>query len=216
MEQGHGAAAAVNGVVVKAANTTADAVQEVAEFGGAGDHAPAVGGSVAAAADLVDQGVVGSDSVMLDLVVMASGGALDVGAEASDKQVVDVHEYFINYRYVGDVSAIAGSNDPYDSDYDDGGDVYEYNSGDEVEDWNQKSCIEHEAERIGQKGKAAYYKWGKFRCPYCTTKTLLGNPIPKDGLYEHLMLHARGLATSGDDVKIRAEHAALLKAMDPI
>ena len=36
------------------------------------------------------QGVVGSDSVVADLVVTASGGALDVGAEASDKQVVDV------------------------------------------------------------------------------------------------------------------------------
>ena len=36
------------------------------------------------------QGVVGSDSVVPDLVVTASGGALDAGAEASDKQVVDV------------------------------------------------------------------------------------------------------------------------------
>ena len=87
----------------------------------------------------------------------------------------------------------------------------QYNSGDEVEEWNHKSFIEHEANKIREKGKAAYYKWGKFRCPYCTTK-----PIPKDGLYEHLMSHARGLKTSGSDVKIMAEHAALLKAMGPI
>ena len=87
----------------------------------------------------------------------------------------------------------------------------QYNSGDEVEEWNHRSFIEHEANKIREKGKAAYYKWGKFRCPYCTTK-----PIPKDGLYEHLMAHACGLTRSGSDVKIRAEHATLLKAMGPI
>ena len=87
----------------------------------------------------------------------------------------------------------------------------QYNSGDEVEEWNHKSFIEKEANKNGEKGEAAYYKWGKFRCPYYTTK-----PIPKDGLYEHLMSHARAVATSGNDVKIRAEHAALLKAMGPI
>ncbi|KAF7055899.1 hypothetical protein CFC21_063373 [Triticum aestivum] len=101
---------------------------------------------------------------------------------------------------------IARFDDPSDSDDDE-----EYNSGDEVEEWNHKSFIEHEANKIREKGKAAYYKWGKFRCPYCTTK-----PIPKDGMYEHLMSHARALKTSGRDVKIRAEHAALLKAMDPM
>ena len=90
MAQGGGAAAAAHGVAVEAANTVADAVQEVAAVGGAGDAAPAVIGSVAAAVDLVEQGVVGSDSVVPDLVVTASGGALDVGAEASDKQVLDV------------------------------------------------------------------------------------------------------------------------------
>ena len=85
-----GAAATAHGVAVEAANTAVDAVQEVAAVGGAGDAAPAVAGSVAAAADLVEQGVVGSDSVVPDLLVTASGGALDAGAEASDKQVVDV------------------------------------------------------------------------------------------------------------------------------
>nr|XP_045090114.1 uncharacterized protein LOC123497570 [Aegilops tauschii subsp. strangulata] len=124
-------------------------------------------------------------------------------AEASDKQVVDVNEEAAGNKRKLD---IAGFDDPSDSDDDE-----EYNSGDEVEEWNHKSFIEHEANKIREKGKAAYYKWGKFRCPYCTTK-----PIPKDGLYEHLMSHARALKTSGRDVKIRAEHAALLKAMDPM
>ncbi|XP_044432512.1 uncharacterized protein [Triticum aestivum] len=201
MEQGRGVAVAAHGDVVEGAETAADAVQEVAAVGGAGDAASAVAGSVPAAADLVAQGVVGSDSVVADLVVTASGGALDVGAEASDKQVVDV-EAAGNKRKLD----IAGFDDPSDSDDDE-----EYNSGDEVEEWNHKSFIEHEANKIREKGKAAYYKWGKFRCPYCTTK-----PIAKDGLYEHLMSHARGVATSGNDVKIRAEHAALLKAMGPI
>ena len=90
MAQGGGAAGIAHGVAVEAVNTAADAVQEVAAIGGAGDAAPAVAGSVPVAADLVAQGVVGSDSVVPDLVVTASGGALDVGAEARDKQVVDV------------------------------------------------------------------------------------------------------------------------------
>ncbi|XBI22542.1 hypothetical protein VPH35_063552 [Triticum aestivum] len=183
MAQGGGAAATAHGVAVEAANTAADAVQEVAAVGGAGDAAPAVAGSVAAAADLVEQGVVGSDSVVPDLVVTASGGALDAGAEASDKQVVDVNEEAAGNKRKLD---IAGFDDPSDSDDDE-----EYNSGDEVEEWNHKSFIEHEANKIREKGKAAYYKWGKFRCPYCTTK-----PIPKDGLYEHLMSHARDVATT--------------------
>ncbi|XBI31311.1 hypothetical protein VPH35_054895 [Triticum aestivum] len=203
MEQGRGAAVAAHGDVVEGAETAADAVQEVAAVGGAGDAAPAVAGSVPAAADLVAQGVVGSDSVVADLVVTASGGALDVGAEASDKQVVDVNEEAAGNKRKLD---IAGFDDPSDSDDDE-----EYNSGDEVEEWNHRSFIEHEAMKIREKGKAAYFKWGNFRCPYCTTK-----PIPKDGMYEHLMAHARGLTTSGSDVKIRAEHAALLKAMGPI
>ena len=90
MVQGGGAAATAHGVAVEASNTAVDAVQEVAAVGGAGDAAPAVAGSVAAAADLVEQGVMGSDSVVPDLVVTASGGALDAGAQASNKQVVDV------------------------------------------------------------------------------------------------------------------------------
>uniref|UniRef100_A0A8I7B8W6 Zinc finger-XS domain-containing protein n=1 Tax=Hordeum vulgare subsp. vulgare TaxID=112509 RepID=A0A8I7B8W6_HORVV len=103
-----------------------------------------------------------------------------------------------------------GFKSPYDSDYDDD-DPYEYNSGDDVEDGNKESFIEKEAQKIRKKGKAAYFKRGMFRCPYCTTK-----PKPKDGICEHLMSHARGLATSAADIKTRAEHAALLKALGPI
>ncbi|KAI5022028.1 hypothetical protein ZWY2020_058758 [Hordeum vulgare] len=99
---------------------------------------------------------------------------------------------------------------PYDSDYDDD-DPYEYNSGDDVEDDNKESFIEKEAQKIREKGKAAYFKRGMFRCPYCTTK-----PKPKDGIYEHLMSHARGLSTSAAYIKTRVEHAALLKALGPI
>ncbi|KAE8770443.1 putative LRR receptor-like serine/threonine-protein kinase [Hordeum vulgare] len=87
----------------------------------------------------------------------------------------------------------------------------EYNSGDDVEDGNKESFIEKEAQKIREKGKAAYFKRGMFRCPYCTTK-----PKPRDGIYEHLMSHARGLSRSADDIKTRAKHAALLKALGPI
>uniref|UniRef100_A0A8I6Z6T2 Zinc finger-XS domain-containing protein n=1 Tax=Hordeum vulgare subsp. vulgare TaxID=112509 RepID=A0A8I6Z6T2_HORVV len=98
---------------------------------------------------------------------------------------------------------------PYDSDYDE--DPYEYNSGDDVEDGNKESFIEKEAQKIREKGKAAYFKRGMFRCPYCTTK-----PKPRDGIYEHLMSHARGLSRSAEDIKTRAEHEALLKALGAI
>ncbi|KAE8788784.1 hypothetical protein D1007_37148 [Hordeum vulgare] len=103
--------------------------------------------------------------------------------------------------------AKTGFKSPYDSDYDDD-DPYEYNSGDDVEDGNKESFIEKEAQKIREKGKAAYFKRGMFRCPYCTTK-----PKPRDGIYEHLMSHARGLSRSAQDIKTRAEHAALLKAL---
>ncbi|KAE8819445.1 putative LRR receptor-like serine/threonine-protein kinase [Hordeum vulgare] len=107
--------------------------------------------------------------------------------------------------------AKTGFKSPYDSDYDDDDDPYEYNSGDDVEDGNKESFIEKEAQKIREKGKPAYFKRGMFRCPYCTTK-----PKPNDGIYEHLMSHARGLSTSAAYIKTRAEHAALLKALGPI
>uniref|UniRef100_A0A8I6XTM1 Zinc finger-XS domain-containing protein n=1 Tax=Hordeum vulgare subsp. vulgare TaxID=112509 RepID=A0A8I6XTM1_HORVV len=107
--------------------------------------------------------------------------------------------------------AKTGFKSPYDSDYYDD-EPYEYNSGDDVEDSNKVSFIEKEAQKIREKGKAAYFGRGMFRCPYCTTK-----PKPRDGVYEHLMSHARGLLRSADqDIKTRAEHAALLKALGPI
>ncbi|KAE8771333.1 putative LRR receptor-like serine/threonine-protein kinase [Hordeum vulgare] len=99
---------------------------------------------------------------------------------------------------------------PYDSVYDDD-EPYEYNSGDDVEDGNKESFIEKEAQKIREKGNAAYFRRGMFRCPYCTTK-----PKPRDGIYEHLMSHARGLSRSAEDIKTRAGHAALLKALGPI
>ncbi|KAE8810018.1 hypothetical protein D1007_13339 [Hordeum vulgare] len=107
-----------------------------------------------------------------------------------------------------------GFKSPYDSDYDDD-DPYEVIPTilvqHDVEDGNKESFIEKEAQKIREKGKVAYFKRGMFRCPYCTTK-----PKPKDGIYEHLMSHARGLSTSAADIKTRAVHAALLKALGPI
>uniref|UniRef100_A0A8I6Y6G4 Zinc finger-XS domain-containing protein n=1 Tax=Hordeum vulgare subsp. vulgare TaxID=112509 RepID=A0A8I6Y6G4_HORVV len=107
--------------------------------------------------------------------------------------------------------AKTGFKSPYDSDYDND-EPYEYNSGDDVEDGNKESFIEKEAQKIREKGKVANFRRGMFRCPYCTTK-----PKPRDGVYEHLMSHERGLSRSANqDIKIRAEHAALLKALGPI
>uniref|UniRef100_A0A8I6XPP3 Zinc finger-XS domain-containing protein n=1 Tax=Hordeum vulgare subsp. vulgare TaxID=112509 RepID=A0A8I6XPP3_HORVV len=107
--------------------------------------------------------------------------------------------------------AKTGFKSPYDSDYYDD-EPYEYNSGDDVEDGNKESFIEKEAQKIREKGKAAYFRRGMFRCPCCTTK-----PKPRDGIYEHLMSHARGLSRNADqDIKTRAEHGTLLKALGPI
>ncbi|KAE8798923.1 putative LRR receptor-like serine/threonine-protein kinase [Hordeum vulgare] len=113
--------------------------------------------------------------------------------------------------------AKTGFKNPYDSDYDDD-EPYEITvhdfffvcslKFDDVEDDNKESFIEKEAQKIREKGKAAYFRRGMFRCPYCTTK-----PKPRDGIYEHLMSHARGLSSSAEDIKTRAEHAALLKAL---
>ncbi|KAE8808158.1 putative LRR receptor-like serine/threonine-protein kinase [Hordeum vulgare] len=104
---------------------------------------------------------------------------------------------------------------PYDSNYDDD-EPYEIIPTilvqHDMEDGNKESFIEKEAQKIREKGKATYFRRGMFRCPYCTTK-----PKPRDGVYEHLMSHARGLSRSDDqDIKTRAEHAALLKALGPI
>ncbi|KAE8789293.1 hypothetical protein D1007_36543 [Hordeum vulgare] len=82
--------------------------------------------------------------------------------------------------------AKTGFKSPYDSDYDDDDETYEYNSGDDVEDGNKESFIEKEAQKIRKKGKAAYFKREMFRCPYCTTK-----PKPKDGFMNTLCrMHA--------------------------
>ncbi|KAM3299177.1 hypothetical protein ACQJBY_040586 [Aegilops geniculata] len=158
---------------------------------------------VAVAAGVEEKKVAVTASAVPELGVTASSGPSHGPTEAGGEHVDLQNEEAVGNKRKLD---IAGFNDPSDSDDDE-----EYNSGDEVEEWNHKSFIEKEANKIREKGKVAYYKWGKFRCPYCTTK-----PIPKDGMYEHLMSHARGLQTSGRDLKIRAEHAALLKAISPM
>jgi hypothetical protein len=86
----------------------------------------------------------------------------------------------------------------------------QYDSGDEVDHTNVESFIEKEVQKIRDKGLSCYYKGGKFKCPYCT------KPKPRDGLYEHLLDHARASSVSGDDPKIRAQHAALVKALYPV
>ncbi|KAE8819103.1 putative isoaspartyl peptidase/L-asparaginase 2 [Hordeum vulgare] len=53
--------------------------------------------------------------------------------------------------------AKTGFKSPYDSDYDDD-EPYEYNSRDDVEDGNKESFIEKEAQKIREKGKAAYFR----------------------------------------------------------
>ncbi|XBI49064.1 hypothetical protein VPH35_112695 [Triticum aestivum] len=202
MAQGGGAGAAVHGVAVEAANTAADAVQEVAAVGGAGDVAPAAAGSVAAAADLVEQGVAGSDSVVPDLVVTVSRSALDAGAEASDKQVVDVKEDLVGNKRKWDSSGYY----PYDSDEDE---PYEYESGDDVVEGNIESFKEKEELKIRAQGPAKYYNLmnRKYRCPYCS------KPKPRSGLLEHLMEHCRATSMSSHDYKIIGQHSALLKVL---
>jgi len=79
-----------------------------------------------------------------------------------------------------------------------------------VDKGNEASFIDKAVKKLKARGKAAYFKWKKFRCPFCTTKTK-----PRDGLFEHLLSHARDTSIRGEDRKIRAEHAALLKVLIP-
>ncbi|XBI89168.1 hypothetical protein VPH35_027032 [Triticum aestivum] len=202
MAQGGGAAAAAHGVAVEAANTAADVVQEVAAVGGAGDAAPAVAGSVAAATDLVEQGVVGSDSVVPDLVVTASRGALDACAEASGKKVVDVKEDLVGNDRKWDSSGYY----PYDSDEDE---PYEYQSGDDVDEGNVESFEEKVVQKIRAQGSAMYCNWrmDKYWCPYCS------RPKPRSGLLQHLMEHCGATSISSDEYKIRDQHSSLHKVL---
>ncbi|KAE8794729.1 hypothetical protein D1007_30502 [Hordeum vulgare] len=116
-------------------------INEVAAVGGAGDAASIVAGLVVAAANLEDKGVAGSDYAVSDL--------------AGDKQVLDVLvviELLILHEEeaTGMKRKLAktGFKRTHDPDYDDD-DVYEYNSGDDVEDGNKESFIEKEAQKIG-------------------------------------------------------------------
>ncbi|KAE8789921.1 hypothetical protein D1007_35889 [Hordeum vulgare] len=105
-----------------------------------------------------------------------------------------------------------GLKDEYDPRFVDD-DVYEVNLLeflDDVDDGNVDSFIWKEVQKIKDQGKNAYYKRNKFWCPYYTTK-----PNPKDGLFEHLVSHAQDASKSGEDAKIRAHHASLLKALTP-
>ncbi|KAI5012459.1 hypothetical protein ZWY2020_024725 [Hordeum vulgare] len=203
MEQGLDAAAATHGHVVEGAETTTDVIQEVAIVGGAGDAARVVAGLVATAADLEEKAMAGYDSAMPDL--------------DGDKQVVDV---VVRRRTDEHGTGIEDMVQDFDDARDSEDEMEEYakafyemleSSKHDMEDGNKGSFIEKEPQKIREKGNVAYYKRGKFICPYCTTK-----PKPKDGLYEHLMSHTRGLSTSADDINIRTEHAALLKALGPI
>ena len=66
-----------------------------------------------------------------------------------------------------------------------------------MDDENIDSFVSKEVEKIKAKGKAAYYKRKRYYCPYYTTKSK-----PKDGLFEHLLSHARDASRSGEDAKI--------------
>jgi hypothetical protein len=81
-----------------------------------------------------------------------------------------------------------------------------------VDNSNVESFTAKEVEKIKAKGVAYYYnrRTKKFYCPYCT------KPKPRDGLFDHLVSHARDAAISGQDHKIRGQHAALAKALTPI
>ncbi|XBH87849.1 hypothetical protein VPH35_075232 [Triticum aestivum] len=190
MAQGGGAAAAAHGVAVEAANTATDVVQEVAAIGGAGDAAPAAAGSVAAAANLVEQGVVGSDSVVSDLVVTPYRGHwMQKEDLVGNKRKWESSGYY-----------------PYDNDEDE---PYEYQSRYDVDEGNVESFEEKVVQKIRAQGSAMYYNWktDKYRCPYCS------RPKPTSGLLEHLMEHCRATSINSDEYKIMAQHSALHKVL---
>jgi hypothetical protein len=85
----------------------------------------------------------------------------------------------------------------------------QYDSGDDMDEGNVKSFEEKLVQKIRAQGSGSYHnpKMDKFCCPYCS------KPKPRDGLMEHLMVHCQATAVSGEDYKVRAQHAALLKVL---
>lgn len=186
------------------AETAADAVQACVGAAGAGGAAsPRAGSPVAAAADLEEKKVAVSDSAVPELGVTALSGASHGPAEAGGEHVdLQQKEDLMGHKRKLDKTGFY----PYDSDEDE---PYEYESGDDVEEGNAKSFEEKLVQKLRAQGTGSYHnpKTDKYRCPYCS------KPKPRDGLMEHLMEHCRATAVSGEDYKVRAQHAALLKVM---
>ncbi|KAE8802610.1 putative LRR receptor-like serine/threonine-protein kinase [Hordeum vulgare] len=103
---------------------------------------------------------------------------------------------------------MTGFRDPYDRDSHD--EPYECHCDDDVDKGNIESFVAKEVEKIKAKGSSMYKKGKKYVCSCCTTKRK-----HKDGLYEHLLSHARDASIHFDDYKVRGQHGALLKALYP-
>jgi hypothetical protein len=87
----------------------------------------------------------------------------------------------------------------------------QYNTGDVVEKWNVESFAQKEEAMIRARGSRFYKRREDYRRPYCKTKKK-----PRDGIYEHLVEHAKGASRSPhESIKSRGQHKALWKALTP-
>ncbi|XBI81766.1 hypothetical protein VPH35_090602 [Triticum aestivum] len=212
MEDARGAAATSAGDVLeeKVAGTAPDAVPEVACIhGDAGDAATAASMTVTGAAttvvDLVEKEVAGSNLVVPELEVNTSSGTVHAGAQASDEQVVKEEEDTVGNKTK---LAMTGLKDRYDPDFVDD-DIYECNSGDDVDDGNVDTFVSKEVQKIKDQGRLPTTRERSSGAPIVP----LSQSLRMGSLSTLCLMH--GMHHSGEDVKMRAQHASLLKALTP-
>jgi hypothetical protein len=76
-----------------------------------------------------------------------------------------------------------------------------------VQKSNLVSFIDKEAKKLQQQGTHAFKRRGRYFCPYHIHR-------PRDGNRQSLIQHAEALAKEDALVRVRGQHAALLRAMN--
>jgi hypothetical protein len=76
-----------------------------------------------------------------------------------------------------------------------------------VQKSNLVSFIDKEAEKLQQQGTRAFKRRRRYFCPYHIHR-------PSDGTRQSLIQHAEALAKEDASVRVRGQHAALMRAMN--
>jgi hypothetical protein len=76
-----------------------------------------------------------------------------------------------------------------------------------VQKSNLVSFIDKEAKKLQQQDTNAFKRRGRYFCPYHINR-------PRDGSRQSLIQHAEALAKEDASVRVRGQHADLLRAMN--